>query len=113
MPSLSITLIGGPTALIELDRFADVTDPTFDPPGDYPLPHVTSLASAPLAPARSASNPVLYETFHSFLLLLPIVAFPARHTLLCFVRRRKLPPPLAFSASAYIATKMTTPSTSR
>uniref|UniRef100_Q07TP3 Metallo-beta-lactamase domain-containing protein n=1 Tax=Rhodopseudomonas palustris (strain BisA53) TaxID=316055 RepID=Q07TP3_RHOP5 len=38
---LRITLIGGPTALIEIDGFRLLTDPTFDPPGDYPLPHVT------------------------------------------------------------------------
>jgi L-ascorbate metabolism protein UlaG (beta-lactamase superfamily) len=36
-----ITLIGGPTALIEIDGFRLLTDPTFDAPGDYPLPHVT------------------------------------------------------------------------
>jgi L-ascorbate metabolism protein UlaG (beta-lactamase superfamily) len=39
--TLSITLIGGPTALIEIDGFRLLTDPTFDAPGDYPLPHVT------------------------------------------------------------------------
>jgi L-ascorbate metabolism protein UlaG (beta-lactamase superfamily) len=38
--SLSITLIGGPTALIEIDGFRLLTDPTFDAPGDYQLPHV-------------------------------------------------------------------------
>ena len=38
--SLSITLIGGPTALIEIDGFRLLTDPTFDGPGDYQLPHV-------------------------------------------------------------------------
>jgi L-ascorbate metabolism protein UlaG (beta-lactamase superfamily) len=37
---LSITLIGGPTALIEIDGFRLLTDPTFDPPGAYQLPHV-------------------------------------------------------------------------
>ena len=31
--SLSITLIGGPTALIEIDGFRLLTDPTFDEPG--------------------------------------------------------------------------------
>jgi L-ascorbate metabolism protein UlaG (beta-lactamase superfamily) len=41
MNSLRITLIGGPTALIEIDGFRLLTDPTFDAPGDYPLPHVT------------------------------------------------------------------------
>ena len=38
--SVSITLIGGPTALIEIDGFRLLTDPTFDGPGSYPLPHV-------------------------------------------------------------------------
>jgi L-ascorbate metabolism protein UlaG (beta-lactamase superfamily) len=38
--TLSITLIGGPTALIEIDGFRLLTDPTFDAPGDYHLPHV-------------------------------------------------------------------------
>ena len=39
--ALSITLIGGPTALIELDGFRILTDPSFDAPGSYQLPHVT------------------------------------------------------------------------
>ena len=38
--SLCITLIGRPTALIEIDGFRLLTDPTFDGPGDYQLPHV-------------------------------------------------------------------------
>ena len=38
--TLSITLVGGPTALIEIDGFRLLTDPTFDGPGDYQLPHV-------------------------------------------------------------------------
>src|SRR5258708_23663837 len=37
---ISITLIGGPTALIEIDGFRLLTDPTFDAPGAYELPHV-------------------------------------------------------------------------
>jgi len=37
---VTITLIGGPTALIELDGFRLLTDPTFDAPGAYQLPHV-------------------------------------------------------------------------
>ena len=41
MNSLRITLIGGPTALIEVDGFRFLTDPTFDAPGAYQLPHVT------------------------------------------------------------------------
>jgi L-ascorbate metabolism protein UlaG (beta-lactamase superfamily) len=35
-----ITLIGGPTALIEVGGFRLLTDPTFDAPGEYQLPHV-------------------------------------------------------------------------
>src|SRR5919202_4551647 len=38
--TVTITLIGGPTALIEIDGFRLLTDPTFDGPGAYQLPHV-------------------------------------------------------------------------
>jgi L-ascorbate metabolism protein UlaG (beta-lactamase superfamily) len=38
--ALSIKLIGGPTALIEVDGFRLLTDPSFDAPGAYQLPHV-------------------------------------------------------------------------
>ena len=40
MNSVRITLIGGPTALIEIDGFRLLTDPTFDAPRAYQLPHV-------------------------------------------------------------------------
>jgi L-ascorbate metabolism protein UlaG (beta-lactamase superfamily) len=40
MTTLRLTLIGGPTALIEVGGFRFLTDPTFDPPGEYQLPHV-------------------------------------------------------------------------
>ena len=40
MNPLRITLIGGPTALIEIDGIRILTDPTFDAPGAYQLPHV-------------------------------------------------------------------------
>jgi L-ascorbate metabolism protein UlaG (beta-lactamase superfamily) len=52
--SLSITLIGGPTALIEFDGFRLLTDPTFDPPGAYQLPHVKleKLAGPALTPDK-------------------------------------------------------------
>src|SRR5487761_2017710 len=40
MNSLRITLIGGPTALIEVEGFRLLTDPTFDAPRTYQLPHV-------------------------------------------------------------------------
>jgi len=39
MNTMQMTLIGGPTALIEVDGFRLLTDPTFDAPGDYKLPH--------------------------------------------------------------------------
>ena len=41
MTAVKITLIGGPTALIEFGGFRLLTDPTFDAPGEYKLPHVT------------------------------------------------------------------------
>src|SRR5262245_28659312 len=41
-----ITLIGGPTALIEIAGFRFVTDPTFDEPGEYKLPHVTLIKTS-------------------------------------------------------------------
>ena len=50
--TLSITLIGGPTALIEIDGFRLLTDPTFDAPRAYQLPHVTLEKLA--GPALSA-----------------------------------------------------------
>ncbi|SHN71862.1 MBL fold metallo-hydrolase [Bradyrhizobium erythrophlei] len=40
MSSLTLTLIGGPTALIEIDGFRLLTDPTFDLPGIYQLSQV-------------------------------------------------------------------------
>jgi L-ascorbate metabolism protein UlaG (beta-lactamase superfamily) len=46
MTSARITLIGGPTALIELDGFRLLTDPTFDPPGEHQLPHVRLTKTA-------------------------------------------------------------------
>ncbi|MGH7119087.1 MAG: MBL fold metallo-hydrolase, partial [Acetobacteraceae bacterium] len=53
MHSLKLTLIGGPTVLIELDGFRLLTDPTFDPPGEYRLPHVTLVKT--IGPAMSAA----------------------------------------------------------
>jgi L-ascorbate metabolism protein UlaG (beta-lactamase superfamily) len=49
---VTITLIGGPTALILTGEFRFLTDPTFDPPGDYALPHMTLRKTAgPALPA--------------------------------------------------------------
>ena len=49
---VNITLIGGPTALIEAGGFRLLTDPVFDGPGEYPLPHVTLRKTS--KPALSA-----------------------------------------------------------
>jgi L-ascorbate metabolism protein UlaG (beta-lactamase superfamily) len=54
MSSLRITLVGGPTALIEIDDFRLLTDPTFDAPGSYQLPHVKLEKLSP--PAVSAAQ---------------------------------------------------------
>jgi L-ascorbate metabolism protein UlaG (beta-lactamase superfamily) len=35
--SVHILYVGGPTALVELNGVRVLTDPTFDPPGDYPI----------------------------------------------------------------------------
>lgn len=54
MTEVRITLIGGPTALIEVEGFRLLTDPTFDAPGRYELPHVTLEKLA--APSLSAED---------------------------------------------------------
>jgi len=55
---ISITLIGGPTALIEIDGFRLLTDPTFDAPGAYQLPHVTLEKTIGPALKADAVGPV-------------------------------------------------------
>lgn len=50
----TLTLVGGPTVLIEVAGFRLLTDPTFDPPGTYPLPHVTLRKTS--APAVGAND---------------------------------------------------------
>ena len=52
MANVRITLIGGPTALIEYGGFRILTDPTFDPPGEYKLPYTTLTKT--VGPALSA-----------------------------------------------------------
>ena len=52
--TVTITLIGGPTALIEIDGFRLLTDPTFDEPGAYQLPHVK--LEKLIGPALSAND---------------------------------------------------------
>lgn len=36
---ITLTLVGGPTVLIEYDDLRLLTDPTFDSPGQYQGPH--------------------------------------------------------------------------
>lgn len=50
----TLTLIGGPTVLIETGGFRLLTDPTLDPPGEYRLPHVTLKKTA--GPALTAGQ---------------------------------------------------------
>jgi L-ascorbate metabolism protein UlaG (beta-lactamase superfamily) len=48
----TVRLVGGPTALIELGGVRLLTDPTFDPPGDYPIgDRVLTKTSGPAVPA--------------------------------------------------------------
>jgi L-ascorbate metabolism protein UlaG (beta-lactamase superfamily) len=52
-----MTLIGGPTALIEIGGLRFLTDPTFDAPGEYQLPHVTlQKLSGPALTADQVGN---------------------------------------------------------
>jgi L-ascorbate metabolism protein UlaG (beta-lactamase superfamily) len=54
MTTLSLTLVGGPTALIEAAGLRLITDPTFDPPGDYRMSYGTLTKT--LAPALTAET---------------------------------------------------------
>ena len=53
-----ITLIGGPTALVEFGGLRFLTDPTFDEPGDYQTPHVTLTKTSRPAIAAADVGPV-------------------------------------------------------
>jgi L-ascorbate metabolism protein UlaG (beta-lactamase superfamily) len=53
-----ITLIGGPTALIEVGGFRFLTDPTFDAPGEYRLPYVTLTKTTGPALALESVGPI-------------------------------------------------------
>ena len=56
---LAVTLTGGPTALLEIGGARLLVDPTFDPPGDYPLGGGRSLTkTAPPALAAADLGPV-------------------------------------------------------
>ena len=66
MNPLRVTLVGGPTALIELDGFRILTDPTFDGPGAYQFPHVkleklTGPALSAEAVGRGGKPPIIFD----------------------------------------------------
>ncbi|MEV6981544.1 MBL fold metallo-hydrolase [Sphaerisporangium sp. NPDC051017] len=50
----TITVIGGPTALLELGGLRILTDPTFDPPGDHPVGPLTLTKT--IGPALSSAD---------------------------------------------------------
>jgi len=58
IPTPTIRLIGGPTALITYGGLRILTDPTFDPPGEYPRPG-TPVVLYKLAPPAVALDEVL------------------------------------------------------
>ncbi|AQZ69841.1 unnamed protein product [[Actinomadura] parvosata subsp. kistnae] len=51
---IPVQVFGGPTALIEYGGLRLLTDPTFDPPGDYPTPGtpLTKTAPSKITPAE-------------------------------------------------------------
>jgi L-ascorbate metabolism protein UlaG (beta-lactamase superfamily) len=49
MATLRITLVGGPTALLDALGLRVLTDPTFDPPGHDQLAYTTPTKTAPSA----------------------------------------------------------------
>ncbi|MHB1517858.1 MAG: MBL fold metallo-hydrolase [Acidimicrobiales bacterium] len=51
--SISLTSVGGPTLLVELGGIRLLTDPTFDPPGTYPLGTRVLVKTAPPAFSRA------------------------------------------------------------
>jgi L-ascorbate metabolism protein UlaG (beta-lactamase superfamily) len=52
----TLSLIGGPTALIEYGGLRLLTDPTFDPPGDHPRPGTPLVLHKLTGPAIPASD---------------------------------------------------------
>jgi L-ascorbate metabolism protein UlaG (beta-lactamase superfamily) len=55
MTMLRIQLVGGPTAVLDVGGLRLVTDPTFDPPGSYPLPGGPTLTKI-AEPALTAAE---------------------------------------------------------
>ncbi len=58
MTQVSITRVGGPTALLEIGGFRLLTDPTFDAPGEYRLPNVTLRKTTGPALSAEAIGPI-------------------------------------------------------
>ncbi|MBX6768326.1 MAG: MBL fold metallo-hydrolase, partial [Actinomadura rubrobrunea] len=51
---MTILPVGGPTAVLELGGLRLLTDPTFDPPGDYPIgDHVLTKTAPPAVDAAA------------------------------------------------------------
>ena len=49
----SLTLVGGPTLLVEVGGLRLLSDPTFDPPGVYPGPVTLEKLAGPAVPAEA------------------------------------------------------------
>ena len=65
---LSVRLVGGPTAVIELGGVRLLTDPTFDPPGDHPVgDRVLTKTTGPVSSRRTstAGRPAVTATSSS------------------------------------------------
>jgi L-ascorbate metabolism protein UlaG (beta-lactamase superfamily) len=56
--SLCVRYVGGPTAVLELGGLRLLTDPTFDPPGDYPIGSRVLTKTAPPSVAPDAVGPI-------------------------------------------------------
>src|ERR1700743_23108 len=69
--NITLTLVGGPTLFIEYDSLRLLTDPTFDPPGEYqgppsPVKHLKTTGPA-LSPEQiGAVDAVLLSHDHHF-----------------------------------------------
>lgn len=68
---LLLTLIGGPTVLVEYDGIRLLTDPTFDPPGQYqgphsPVKHLKTAGPALTVEQIGALDAVLLSHDHHF-----------------------------------------------
>ncbi len=55
---VAVTVLGGPTAILELGGVRLLTDPTFDPPGTYPIGERVLTKTQPSAWAPDEVGPV-------------------------------------------------------